>query len=1506
MRTCILLETIRNILLKLKPTGTNGFEGLVSEIIYEITGIPSRLAQSGTQFGIDGNAIFPADSICFEAKLYSGKLDKDEIITKVATLGTYKEAIDLLWVLGATTSVSTQDADLLRKIASKDGIFVLILDWQKTSLPLLAIALAISRKRSIPFITRVIQEENISNQLNDAFDWLERNQDYCLISEKLRSQFNAVEFALVNARKENKEWLRHVFSLKSESRSKLGQPITPLDNSMKILPRNSIVQMIEQELKNQKRTIFLLGEEGCGKSWIAASVASGFARLSIFISAEHLKNIATEEELKQLIISSLAIQCGQSNYGDVVINRWHKRLDGLKNSKESNSLLVILDGLNQRPDFYWDKIINKIRNILDSIGGQLIVTTRNQLFIRKIKQGLSSIFLEVSINNWSDLERDELLHMNEVSPDALDPTTAMSLLNPRLLGIALEVLPKSNLEAWQSLTVDRLLFEYLRLSQRDNIELSVTALAKKLSDHASQLLEKLKQNTSTKDIIFQSDTESVAEGRFFEVLNGPSLRYRLKPDGLTLALGYALIDRVWEAHYDGENLNEVLSQLLEPITALDRTVEVVLASLTICALDELRFDSKIFATLLDGFSKLQNPDIKIYIPFRDICFARFETFLVALEDCFLDKEHRVNKDWFKEVVMDGSVNDAKWLSLSSFIHNWFSYFSKNPEHSLCCYSKENIEDWNKKIKSKKIEIDGSIAALSPFEKELFLEMQEMDGNIDALSKLGMELLVNKPLVSFARSFLKWGVYLSINGSHLAPRSEFHYLTNFNQIDWSDMCKAFRQAIEPLANKSTSTGGQWTVVRMLYATGTHEDAKQAAILAAELTKDRPTFKGWRLIEDYCSSDPCDPTSEKPDNITLTAKRYAELDVNQLYTHMSATEQNIFREDALLGIARFIPDLAISKHKQLLATLPIRTELSLRQLSLNGKFLMPLIDEALANNLFAMLVDGRTIETLSESDRPIVAAKIFWFISSYLSAKQQLEVMCLPTLRGFYYLLDMTKNFKPFEEKVFGNLFIQACEYNNKEIIIPISAFLQYTDTVIDQKVTKSILKLIEHPDALVRYCIFKVILKYRIVAGYECLSNSKWSFDSIEVEKREAWYGSLILIEAVKSNIVSIDAVFKRCSIKAWISSLDSLEKDFQYIVIKTIDSSLEKLINNSSPIQTPPLSVSIETVEFMPLPIYKVDDVGEVDGAESWLLYKTDEEFLVHKKILMEVFNDFYNSLDVNAAILIVDGLNITDIDGIAKVAPRVIKKWFTALLKNNDSFLKNVSFLVAYAYCRQDSDQATLLFQKAMEFDSFVNISYGNGLFLDHVAIWHADASPSIDDLRRRRLDYATNDHQIAMEVLAAETYEKEQFILDYVFTNLKNDHPYIKSRAIMVAGFSNQTDNFSEYLENAARESGLVGDAAKVALEAHKRCCWTKYWAKKMIEAQTAEEFWCISRLLVKISDGRLKLFLNSQTDLGVYWTKFKDILMEETNKRSEKWKKKREETFLGYKSVDLIFIR
>jgi hypothetical protein len=36
----------------------------------------------------------------------------------------------------------------------------------------------------------------------------------------------------------------------------------------------------------------------------------------------------------------------------------------------------------------------------------------------------------------------------------------------------------------------------------------------------------------------------------------------------------------------------------------------------------------------------------------------------------------------------------------------------------------------------------------------------------------------------------------------------------------------------------------------------------------------------MIENWCATDPCDPDSERPDNITKTAKEYAGFDVSAL--------------------------------------------------------------------------------------------------------------------------------------------------------------------------------------------------------------------------------------------------------------------------------------------------------------------------------------------------------------------------------------------------------------------------------------------------------------------------------------------------------------------------------------------------------------------------------------------------------------------------------------------------
>lgn len=994
-----------------------------------------------------------------------------------------------------------------------------------------------------------------------------KHHDYGRLSEELSRQFNAVELATTNAKRANKEWLKTTLSQKDEARSRLGQPITPLHFPKATLPRTYIVQKIEQEFVNEQRIVFLLGEEGCGKSWVAASVIDKFEGISIFLSAERLERHTTEEDINHLLITSLATQCGQFCHDEVIIKRWHKRLQGWEQNNRMSRLLIVLDGLNQRPEFSWDKIIGKLYKIVSKVGGQLIVTTREQLFRRKIKQGLSNRFLEVNVSNWSESERNELLYLNGVSIELLDPTTASSLLNPRLLSIALEVLPLDNLDAWQGLTTDRLLFEHLRLSQRDNTEpYTSDELAKRLSDHASEALDKLKVNPHNTELLFQSDTGYVAEGRFFEILNGPNLRYRLKEPGLTLALGYGLVDRIWEAYYDNKNLDEVLFQLLEPISALDRTVEVVLASLTICALDDQRFDDKVFVTILYGFSNLQNPDEQRYNSFRDICFTRFNAFLLALERCLLKTDHRLNKGWLKAVAWEVSVSEDKWASLSNTIDRWLGYYSKQPEHRLRFHSTENSDEREEQVKDIKSEIQIALESLSPFELTLLSEMKEENGNISELSKFALELLVGKPLAPFARSFLKWGVSLGVNADHLAPRDEFYHLTNFNRVDWHAMRSAFCQAIEPLNNQATSKGGKWTAVRMLYATGTHDDAIRAKMIATELNKDRQSFKGWRRIEDYCAVDPCDPTSERPENIIITEQRYEQLDVSELYVNMVANTQGLFREHALPGVARFSSDVAINKHRELLATLSKRIEMPLRQLSLNGIFMMPLITESIALELFAGLLDGNRLNTVSKKDRFLVGMYVFWLISKNLTAKQQLDAMSLPMFKSEHYLMAIIPNLKDFDDQAFLKVFSEACHSNDAGRIVPALAFLQYTHTKLNSEIIKLILSLIAHANFIVRCGVFDIIRKHKITEGIKYIHESDYNFNTKSLDRYENNYGSALLIEGCNLDLFSIHSIFERCSLSSWISNFSSLRKNDQTIVITALDDALNILLFNNRPL----------------------------------------------------------------------------------------------------------------------------------------------------------------------------------------------------------------------------------------------------------------------------------------------------------------------------------------------------
>ncbi len=140
-------ECLKSVLLSLPATGETGFEGLIGATLREITGVPFRLASSGSQHGVDGNSAYEKDAICFEGKRYDGRVSRAEVLSKIAELSIRDTQTDI-WVLGATSQIASQLADDARDLGTRNGIHVLILDWSATDLPPLAVALAMGRTRA--------------------------------------------------------------------------------------------------------------------------------------------------------------------------------------------------------------------------------------------------------------------------------------------------------------------------------------------------------------------------------------------------------------------------------------------------------------------------------------------------------------------------------------------------------------------------------------------------------------------------------------------------------------------------------------------------------------------------------------------------------------------------------------------------------------------------------------------------------------------------------------------------------------------------------------------------------------------------------------------------------------------------------------------------------------------------------------------------------------------------------------------------------------------------------------------------------------------------------------------------------------------------------------------------------------------------------------------------------------------------------------------------------------
>ena len=380
-------------------------------------------------------------------------------------------------------------AHRLRVKAAKDGIEVLALDWTGDP-PLLATVLAKADAHVIGTIEALSPGAEAS-ELKDLFAAIRHREGFKAQTEKILRRLHAAETATIRAVGSNREWFAKRFKNSRLARLDLRQPLAPNDHEVLLAERADLVSSAIAPLTRQQPVV-LLGDEGCGKSWLAATVIERQEAniLTALFTADQLPESVAPGQTARLLAQQLIRQTDGDPDEARLLTRWCRRIDAwIQNrlvhhphgaSNDTSALrsmdsstdtdtdrvrlgrfLIVLDGLNQRPEKDWARTIDAFQQLAEKGGGRLLVTCRNHYFTTRLKGRLSQPLQEITVPEWTPGERDVLLTRAGVDPTILDPQAASSLLNPRLLGIALKVLPRND-HAWQGLTVERLLFEHIR------------------------------------------------------------------------------------------------------------------------------------------------------------------------------------------------------------------------------------------------------------------------------------------------------------------------------------------------------------------------------------------------------------------------------------------------------------------------------------------------------------------------------------------------------------------------------------------------------------------------------------------------------------------------------------------------------------------------------------------------------------------------------------------------------------------------------------------------------------------------------------------------------------------------------------------------------------------------------------------------------------------------------------------------------------------------------------
>lgn len=1520
-------KALQNALLALNPSGPEGFEGLLGIVLGELTGQSFRLAKSGTQRGRDGDSAFDGGATYFEGKRYKEGLQKNDVSAKLFDVANDDTGQVDLWILGATCEVASQTVEDARTFAADHGFGICVLDWLNNDLGPLLIAVVAAASKSKGLITSALNgkpEEVLVAPALDAIDYFERHVDFPRRLGVLKKSLTD-DVGLGHAKTLSEEWLNRIFSSKARARAEFGQPLSPLDPSgPMVLDRPERVSLTKAFSAAPQNQIFaILGEEGVGKTWLAVQGWTQSFPKSLFVlcPAEDL-TVDEIDDFDSFLIRRLIRQTGGIDTPRAM-NRWVRRFHGWRANLPAQSvrLTLVVDGLNQSLKSNWGRWIGRAAQHLHDLGGCLVVTTRTQHWAH-LKNTLPCETKTISLTEWTIENVKEILESRDIDFANVRPEVLESVRNPRLLGIAIDLIQAKAIELLDELSVGRLLFEHMRRMQQLGVApLPAQAFADLLKGLAATILDRAKA-FETDDLrlfnaVQESQLQAVASCQFFSSVKGSSSHYEIKPNGLNLALALHLVGQLEREVRNGRDPRDKLATILEPISALDETARVILLATQIACLDE-ETSPQIQSALIENLVRLQNLPNSQVEAFSVLAKSAPVAFLQAAENLHLSDEQNNINDWLLHTLLSRREQPTVWQEVLRSTKRWLSFYSLEPTRRMRrATHSDNATQVEEERSGILTEIQMRQAALTEAERSFMSEnlIISPQPNFDGLIRFALYILSGMPLVEIAPYFVRWRFSYALHYSLSAPYAEFEQVLRFNREDWHETRAALLQELEKLPEASCSVVGKWTHVGILHGTGDVGDALECERILDELKSDQKLRESWSLIEDYCAVDPCNPDSAMPDNVTSTAKRYRELDVGKVATGRTLSEQGHFFRSARCGVARFLSEDAIYTLRAFASNVLDRTGFERRQGVLELMRHSAGLTKAQASRFLAAGAScSASHKDIDDGKDQFLTAQFSTLIAlPHLSADEQLDAVA--NMQGDTVLLELLDCVQEATGEKVEHVLEQVLNAGNTHAQTAVLAAIHYSQSPLTPRAVTIVKGFIRATVKPLRHEALAIAASNDDESLWQEVLDSGWCAAKPHGRDGsfEDWHGSMVMVKALIAGLIDVEPALDRMNLSHYGFAAAALPVEDVSSIADRVEIAIIKALEYGRDVELPDIETEVPNSSDSTPPLVSLRErvTTQSDFASQMSrLAESDEQFKERRQRMSDSYARFASELTAADAELILSDLTFEGIQAIVGRDVDRAQRWIKMFLASSDRALRHLHHVALQVAIVSSDSGNTLAHRLIIRVLALIpTIRRVSGIAktpMEAIALWRLSQTPEIRDMCVKRLQTSHSDSEIAQEVMAAHLSGNLVILRAYIEELLAKERPCDTALALMIVGFCDESAHADGVLSRFASAKGFVGAAHAAAREWYAKNIWAKTWYGEMFKAQLPRDFWKASVLFMKIVDGRFDLWSDTVSGPSTVFNAFMPTIVREVSTRAARIQKKRESKLFGDKAPASMLLR